>query len=330
MSTTIKDVAKDTGLSLATISKYLNNKKISEENRILIEKSIKKLNYIPNRTTQTLRSKTSHCICIFMPDISDYHFGYECNYIVKYMKSKGYSTMVRSYSSDNSMNDILFLKKRQIDGVILFTDTVYPSSFIFSLSTNKIPYVCMHQRADIPSDFVGCDDKKSGELAASYLYKHGHTQVALLGLASYSSSQKVHGFLEKFISYGCAESRQSVLLHSSHEEILQNYRNYFSSVTFPPTAILFLDHNTTLTALGEFMKPVFSENHLSLLAFEDDDIFSAISPALTVFSQNNKELGRTAANLLLKRISGNFDDFPSANLIPSIFIERESVKNIHK
>ena len=57
MKPTITDIAKDTGLSLATISKYLNHKSIRPENARIIEESIQRLGYIPNQIAQGLRSK---------------------------------------------------------------------------------------------------------------------------------------------------------------------------------------------------------------------------------------------------------------------------------
>ena len=57
MKVTIKDIAKETGLSTATVSKYLNNIKIQENNRILIEAAIEKLGYRPNRSAQILPLK---------------------------------------------------------------------------------------------------------------------------------------------------------------------------------------------------------------------------------------------------------------------------------
>ena len=66
MNITIKDIACATGLSTATISKYLNHKTIREENRILIEKAINDLGYVPNRNAQLLRAKNTHTIGILI------------------------------------------------------------------------------------------------------------------------------------------------------------------------------------------------------------------------------------------------------------------------
>lgn len=66
MNVTINDIARATGLSTATISKYINHKKIREENRILIEKAIQELGYTPNRNAQLLRAKNMDLLNLFM------------------------------------------------------------------------------------------------------------------------------------------------------------------------------------------------------------------------------------------------------------------------
>ncbi len=75
MKVTIKDIAKETGLSTATVSKYLNNIKIQENNRILIEAAIEKLGYRPNRSAQILRSKKTRTIGILISDLGNYFWG---------------------------------------------------------------------------------------------------------------------------------------------------------------------------------------------------------------------------------------------------------------
>ena len=84
MNVTINDIARATGLSTATISKYINHKKIREENRILIEKAIQELGYTPNRNAQLLRAKNTHTIGILISDLGNYFWGELVNSIIKH------------------------------------------------------------------------------------------------------------------------------------------------------------------------------------------------------------------------------------------------------
>lgn len=327
MSITIKDVAKDTGLSTATISKYLNRKPVSSENRKRIEESIERLHYVPNHAAQGLRSKVSRSICVFMPDLSNYKLGFICSCIVMEMKNRGFSTMVRTYSVDDPMQDILFLKKRQVDGVFLFTETSYPSSFVMQLSMNKIPYVCMQQMADIPSDFVGCSDEASGAQAAEYLYRCGYRSAALLGLDSYSSARRIQGFLDAMQAHGVPAENQSVFLHPAQTQWDEAWcANTFGGQLQP--AVVMLDHISTLQTISYFIRPRPGQPIPALLAFDDDELFLAISPALTVIDQDSRTMGKQAVELLLRRIGGDYSGFPQVCLVDPILIERESVRKL--
>lgn len=97
MNVTINDIARATGLSTATISKYINNKKIREENRILIEKAIQELGYTPNRNAQLLRAKNTHTIGILISDLGNYFWGELINSIIKHFTDHGYTVIVCSF-----------------------------------------------------------------------------------------------------------------------------------------------------------------------------------------------------------------------------------------
>ena len=94
MNVTINDIARATGLSTATISKYINHKKIREENRILIEKAIQELGYTPNRNAQLLRAKNTHTIGILISDLGNYFWGELVNSIIKHFTDHGYTVIV--------------------------------------------------------------------------------------------------------------------------------------------------------------------------------------------------------------------------------------------
>ena len=325
MKTTIKDIARDTGLSLATISKYLNHKKISEKNRILIEESIRRNQYTHNSNAQALRSKSSHCICIFMPSIQDYYFGKECDHIIKAMHEKGYSVLVRSYSDEANMkeNDIAFLKNRHIDGVVLFAQVTFPPLLIAYLSSNGIPFVCMHQKPALPAFLVSYDNSYAGETAAEYLLQKGHRKILLVGLDSYSTNQKTQHFISTYQKYGFDPSNLTVTLFPSSEFV----EDYTLPVPIPgdPTAIVFMDHFTSLPLMKALLHQEKAQAcGYSILAFEDDPIFESLVPAVTTFTQDAKTLGYLAANLLYEQILGN-NIVSDSCLAPVSLTERESV-----
>ena len=92
MNVTINDIARATGLSTATISKYINHKKIRGENRILREKAIQELGYTPNRNAQLLRAKNTHTIGILISDLGNYFWGELVNSIIKHFTDHGYTS----------------------------------------------------------------------------------------------------------------------------------------------------------------------------------------------------------------------------------------------
>ena len=91
MKPTITDIAKDTGLSLATISKYLNHKSIRPENARIIEESIQRLGYIPNQIAQGLRSKKTNTIALIIPSLGECLWGNTILPIESCLREKGYT-----------------------------------------------------------------------------------------------------------------------------------------------------------------------------------------------------------------------------------------------
>lgn len=329
MGSTIKDIAKDTGLSLATISKYLNNKNISEKNRLLIEESIRRRDYTPNSNAQALRSKSSRCICILMPNIEDYHFGQECDCIMKAMREKGYSTIIRSYSNEPDLaeNDISFFKTRRIDGAVLFTQASFPPLLLSYLRSHGLPFICMHEKPGLAADFAGYDDLMAGRIMGEYLFRHGHARILILGLDCGASSRKIEGLLSACRDQEGDPSGLSIVLFPPSE--LSESRTLPIPTQDAPTAVLFLDHFTSLPLIGSFLGGSYTRQPAySIAAFDDDDLFSAVTPSITVLSLDAEKLGSQVAELLYHRIQGDLSDFPRNELVSPCLVERNSVKNL--
>lgn len=227
MKVTIKDIARETGLSLATISKYLNHKKINEKNQRRIEEAIAHLNYKPNHTAQILRSRHTMTVAILISDLGNYFWGPIISSISQYFVKYGYTVITCSFCHDKEteIQAIQDLIVRNIDGVIMLPYNSRDNHYHLLLD-QKIPVVVLDQNpgtadqiqsavsarikgpsfdaADLdsqpslvpdggpvskyrPVDCVISDNYKGGAMLGRYLLEKGHKRVHILDHASYST-----------------------------------------------------------------------------------------------------------------------------------------------
>ncbi len=331
MRSTIKDIAKDTNLSLATISKYLNNKSVLPENKILIEESIEKLGYIPNKTAQSLRSKKTKMVGIVIPELGNYFWGTVVTYVEKILRQHGYSTIVCSHERGTTHEQKVFefLLDNQIAGVILIPCTQYEKSFGI-LSNNGIPVVCIdHVLKYHQADCVVSANFQGGYIAGEYLAKNNHKRIGLIAgeEETYSVELRVKGFREALNKYNV----EIVPDYFSYGEFtLSSGRKQFKkimSITPPPTALFFSSYDNALGALMEAStEGTQIPEDLSIISFDDDEIFEAAFPPITVLAQNLDEIATQATNLLFRRMSNDLEDFPTIVSVDTILIERDSVR----
>ena len=167
MKITITDIARDTGLAVSTISKYLNHKNILPENEALVEASIKKLGYTPNRIAQGLRAKSSHTVALLIPSKNNYFWGNSVSYITSFLWEQGYVCTIHTYPPEKEKQLQLgqLLINNIIRGLIAVTGTLDQVSDSFS------------------SDYVTSENYLGGYLAGSYLARKNHQRLALLQAA---------------------------------------------------------------------------------------------------------------------------------------------------
>ena len=120
MATTIKDIAKKTGLGLATISSYLNGGNVREKNRILIEEAIEELHFEVNEIARGLKTNRTRLIGIIIPELNNPFFAEVVAEMEDILRNNGYATMLCDCRTDEKREKeaIEFLKKRRVDGII--------------------------------------------------------------------------------------------------------------------------------------------------------------------------------------------------------------------
>ena len=334
MAVTIKDVAKDTNLSLATISKYLNGKNISVQNQRKIKKSIHKLGYTPSKTAQLLRARKSTTICVFAPSIGDHYWGSIFRYIEEYFRSCGYSTIILSYDtySRNYQDSLNLLMSSHVAGVILIPFMEKKSSVHHILRDSNIPFVCLDQQLDdMDTDIVTSTNFQSAYDATMYLINRGHRRLGVLSGEnfSYTSKERLRGFYEACNDSDILSDNICQVDNLSHKP--ENAQSFCQTLSHQnePIAILGLRYDISINFLSHLSDTNLSiPTDVSLISFDDDMVFSAYPSPITVIIQDHKNLSLKASELLRERINGN-SSLPLQTIkLPTKLVERQSVATI--
>ena len=126
MAATMKDLARETGLGLATLSKYFNGGTVREKNRVLIEAAVRKLHYVPNEVARSLKTQHSRAIGVVIPELSNTFITSIISSMEDVLRKHDYAVIVCDCRSDirREKEAVEFLMHRRVDGLInMATDT---------------------------------------------------------------------------------------------------------------------------------------------------------------------------------------------------------------
>jgi LacI family transcriptional regulator len=183
---TIRDVARELGLSVSTVSNVINNKNtISEATRQRVLKTMKRMQYMPNRFAQSLVTKKSKTIALLVPSLDNPFFSNLNNGVYQYINEKrpDYKIMIGNtrYSTELERNLIRSFRQELADGYILVSND--PSNEeIMNLRRSRIPYVfAMNDpRAVTDAPLVTYDQYDAAYMATEHFIKMGHTKIGYI------------------------------------------------------------------------------------------------------------------------------------------------------
>lgn len=300
--TTLADIAKALGVSVNTVSHALNNKSdISQETKELIKKTAAEMGYIRNSSASFMRSGKSRCISVIVGDISNPHFSIMVKEIEMIAKKNGYSAFVINTNEDEDLEKaaIVTSLSNNVDGIIICPVQKTQNNIQF-LINSKIPFTLMGRHFDgIDTNYVICDDRHSGYLAAEYLVNKGHKNIAVFNAPLYisSSAERLDGikqvFDEKCISFTEQDVYTLSATPGNHSEIInraiQSGRKYTAAICF-----------SDLMAL-EFMTET-QGRHIEVISFDDIRSKFIMPVRFTSITSSKTKVGNKAFQTLINTI----------------------------
>ncbi|MDT9605771.1 LacI family DNA-binding transcriptional regulator [Lactobacillus johnsonii] len=318
---TIRDIAKLANVSVATVSRIINNSgKVSEETRNKVIKIIKENNYQPNQVARTLYQKRSKMIGIIVPTIDNVFYARIINGIQSVLQPSGYTCLV--YSGVGSSNTkyhkaINSFLQNNIDGII---------SSAFDLHENyyHIPFV-MYDSANINDNIVRIvsNNIKGGTEIVDLISNNQIKKVLIqhLPLKLPTVNERVSSIIDelnkKQLNYALQEINESDTYNIGAEKALKNIQKYNAIITIND---IYAAHILKLAKKRNLKVP----EDFQLVGYDNNELSEFTIPTLSTIDQQPELIGKAAAKRLLKMING--EKSTKNSLIDIKVVKRESTK----
>ncbi|MFD2869190.1 MULTISPECIES: LacI family DNA-binding transcriptional regulator [Kurthia] len=301
---TIRDVAKEAGVSVATVSRHLNNKGyVSNDAKQIIEKAITTLNYAPNQLARSLTTKQTNLLGLLVPDITNPFFPELARAVERTAYEHGYTVVLcnAGETSEKEKHYIRSLQQNYAAGFIVTTNHI-EADFYKKLD---VPIVALDRNLSEAIPTVTSDNVLGGQLVANYLVEQNVKRILCVRgpLDIDVANDRMRGFEEimkqhptiqydTIVSPFDFESAKKVTLQQ-----LQHTRDY--DAVFASSDASAIGVMKAAESLG-----IHIPKDVSLVGYDGINIGTLLSPELTTIAQPISLMGERATELLIALIEG--------------------------
>ncbi len=310
-SVKLSDVAAHAGVSTATVSRTLNSPaKVSDAIALKVRRAIDELGYVPDAAARALASRRSRTIGALVPTLSNPIFADCIQAVERRLEGEGYALVVAStdYARDKELRQARALVEHGIDALIL-TGCTHHDELYQLLAERRIAYVNTWTAGGDGHPCIGIDNREAAGRLAGYLHDLGHRDMAVIsgiGAENDRVRDRLAGIAETLKSRGCPLSPDRVIERPYGIEHGREAMRALLALKDPPSAII---AGNDLLALGAIVEcracGLAVPEDISVAGFDDIELAAHFSPTLTTMHVPTTDMGRLAAEYLLRRLSGD-------------------------
>lgn len=332
---TIKEVAQLARVAPSSVSRVLSDHPdVSPAMKERVLRAAAQLGYQPDFLAQSLRSGATRSVGFIVRDISIPLFADIIKGAEQTLENHGYSTLLMNSFQDYALEakHIGMLARRRVDGMIVSLASESNADTLRALSRVRTPVVLLDREVKgATADAVLFDHSAGSYAATKALIDLGHRRIGLIigSLGIRPSRERLQGFFSAYESAGVLSRREDVMeVETSVPESGAKATLALLDRSSPPTAIIAGDSQLgvgMLMALNE--RGIRQGKDISVVVADDVALLRLMDPPVSVIHRNPEEMGRIAAELLLRRLS-NVAAPPAYEVLPTRFIARGSTQNI--
>lgn len=332
---TIREVAQLAGVAPSSVSRALSDHPdVSPEMKERVLRAAAQLGYQPDFLAQSLRSGATRTVGFIIRDISIPLFADIIKGAERTLENNGYSTLLMNSFQDPALEakHIGLLSRRRVDGLIVSLASESNAETLRALGKIRTPIVLLDREVNgVTADAVVFDHAEGARAATKALIELGHRRIGfIIGSSGIRPSrERLQGFLSAYESAGMLGRREDVMeMGTSTPETGAKATLALLDKPLPPTAIVAGDSQLgvgMLTALNE--RGVRQGRDISVVVADDMSLLRLMDPPVSVVHRNAEEMGRMAAELLIRRLRDS--SAPLAHeVLPTRFISRGSTQAI--
>lgn len=333
----IKDIAKNAGVSITTVSIVLNgngpDRKISPEMIKKIMEEAEHLNYRPNQFAKSLRTGKTFTLGLIVDDISNFFFGHLAKTVEEEANKLGYTVMFCSSNNDEGKSRSVLgsLLNKQMDGYII-APTASMLAEIQQLVEEEIPFVLIDRFfPNFAASYITLDNYKGSFDSVTHLVKQGYRKIAIVtsDTEQIQMQERLEGYkagLRKHKLPFLSSLVKKIPFKYNEAKIISEIENFLEAN--PETdAVLFTSNNLGISGL-ESLRNVHKmvANDIAVICFDDNDLFRLASPAITVVSQPIRVIGKNAVKILVDHIEKRDSTETNLVLLPNLIVRDSTPK----
>ena len=334
---TIVDVAKEAGVSVATVSRVVNgNYPVKPETKVAVSAAIEKLHYVPNVQARELNQRRSTTIGVVVPSLYNMFFAEVIDGIEAAVRKDKYSLLLNCAQNDPEQEQacIRALVARNVAGLIVISpNTKNMQEDFYKRLAERTPLVFINGYHEISgASYVSNDEAGGMRTAMTSLRKLGHERILLVrGSHSDSYEVKEKVYREFMEEHGCLDENFILDIGEGNSvDTVDNTADYLLAriPEVKPTAVCCCNDLMAVGAINACkLLDLEVPKDISVMGFDNVSLSRYVAPKLTTMDQNMFQLGESAASLVVEKIRyGRSKKIVLGNML----IQRESVAEARK
>lgn len=325
----MREVANAAGVAMSTVSRVISgHPDVSPEMRVRVQQVVEQLGYEPHFLAQSLRRGATFSVGFTLNDIANPVIAQFARGAEAVLREAGYSMLVMSAENDPALEytNVRFLQSRRVDGLLLLLASERKRTTIDALAQLQIPMVVIDR--DLPrrlrASAVLCDHRAGMASAVEHLIGLGHRRIGLISwpLDLRPGRERLAGLQQAFAAHGIPDTSIPVLGPFTAGEAERAAGELLDGAD-PPTALIAGTNQLLIGCLRAIAKRGLRlGTDLALVTCDDIPLAELFTPPIATITRDNIKIGRTAAELLLRRLNGHAE--PETVILETAFVPRAS------